>query len=238
MPVSELKAGARKLMLENAPKLFFISIVFTVITTVVSTLQVWLPGAPSTYQQMLERLSAGELPSLRLLYANIRTAGIALAAVLFLILPVLDAGFMSYCLKVTRGQGGEYKDILNGFMVFGKLILIAIVTTILVALWTLLFVLPGIMAFYRYRQAVYILLDTPEKGVLQCIRESKTMMAGSKLDLFLLDLSFVGWVALDLLVTVIIPAPFAVPIVLIWLTPYMGLTRAAFFCHLVNKLVV
>ena len=238
MQLSEFKADARKVIYENAPGIFFVSVVFLIITTVMNELQFRLPGTSTAAIMALERLSEGELPSLALFYTNLRYGGAVLTFILILIRPVIKAGFMSYCLKISREQEGDFKDILDGFHFFVKIILISILTSILIALWSLLFFFPGLAAYYRYRQAIYILLDDPEKGVLQCISESKRLMRGSKLDLFLLDLSFIGWHFMNMLVAVLLPAPFSLPILSIWIEPYQGLSRAAFYLHLVNKLVV
>lgn len=238
MSGAELKAGARKLIMENSPKLFLVSIIFIVIVTVLSELQFRLIGTLTTYTALRERLSSGELPNLSMLYTEFRPPGAALALVLYMLNPVIEIGFMSYCLKTTRAIAGDVKDVLNGFQYFIKVILLSIMIAILVFLWSMLFLFPGIVASYRYRQAYYILLDAPEKGVMQCIRESKQLMAGSKLDLFLVDLSFIGWFFLDVIVVLLIPAPFAIPVVSIWLTPYIGLTHAGFYERLLNRAVI
>jgi hypothetical protein len=138
----------------------------------------------------------------------------------------------------SSGDGGlaDYKDIFNGFPLIWKILLIHILTNVFIALWSLLFVFPGIIAYYRYRQAYYILLDDPEKGVLQCIRESKTLMAGCKVDLFMLDISFLGWYVLDIMLAVLLPLPFALPIVAVWLMPYEGISRASFYDAVVQRL--
>jgi len=238
MQGSELKAGARKLMMDNAPKLFLVGIVFILIATVVAELQFRLPGISTQLTLYLEQISAGMLPDFRMLYGSIRLPGVALASALMLMMPVVQVGFMSYCLKVARDSDGDFKDIMDGFLFFGKVMLITIITTFLRILWTLLLIFPGIVASYRYRQAYYILLDDPDKSALQCIQESAKMMRGYKLDLFLLDLSFLGWFILDFIVVIIIPAPIAIPIVSIWLTPYMGLTRAAYYNRLLDRYTV
>ena len=234
----QAKAVARKLMRENAPKVFFVGIVFIIITTVMSELEFRLPGISEAYQRALDQMLQGELPRIRLLYINFRPTGALLAFLLYLLYPVIETGMMSYCIKMTGDATGDYKDLLDGFLFFGKVMLIFIVTTVLTALWAMLFFFPGIVAHYRYRQAYYILLETPDKGAMQCIRESKLLMRGNKLDLFLLDLSFLGWYILDLLVVILIPSPVPLPIISIWLTPYMGLSRAAYYRHIVSKLTV
>ena len=238
---SELKAGARRLIFDNAPKLLIISTVFVIIVTVMSELQFRLPGTALAYDRFLERLRSGELPSLGMFYSNLRVSGVVLAAIIFMLRPIMDVGFISYCIKMTRGLGGDYYDIFNGFVLFIKVLMVFIITTVLQALWSMLFVLPGIAAYYRYRQSYYILLDAPEKGVIQCIRESKQLMSGNKLDLFLVDLSFAGWFLLDFFIALtlsFLSVPVAIPIVSLWLTPYMGLTHAAYYNRLLGRITV
>ena len=238
MPLMELKAGVRQKMRDNAPNIFFVSIVFIIIGTVISELQFRVPDTVNAINLYLENLAAGKLQNIGAIYSYFRPSGVPLAIILWLLYSVIDAGYMSYCLKISRGLKSEYKDIFNGFLFMGKVLLIKIVTTILTVLWTFLFFFPGIAAFYRYRQSFYILIDDPQKGALQCIRESKRLMRGKKLDLFLLDLSFIGWWALDTLVVYLIPLPFSLPIVSIYLTPYHGLTCAAYYDRLINQFIV
>jgi len=238
MPIFQIKTGVRKQMLENAPKLFITGIIFIAITTVMSELQFRLPGTANAYDLYLQQLANGELQNLSMIYSYFRPSGVPLAFLLWLLSPVIDVGYKSFCIKISRGLAGEHKDIFDGFLCFGKILLIKIITNILIMLWSLLFIFPGIVAYYRYRQAYYILLDDPKKGALQCIRESTSLMRGKKLDLFLLDLSFIGWVALNTLVVLLLPLPFSLPIVSIWLTPYYGITCATYYNQLISALTV
>jgi len=225
-------------MMENAPKIFFISILFIIITSVMSELQIRLPGSINSGENILDRVAAREPLGIGMIYTGFRPLGAALALVLIIIRPVVEIGYMGYCLKTTRGDIGDYKHILDGFALFGKTILISLIITALVLLWSLLFIFPGIVASYRYRQAYYVLLDSPEKSAVQCIKESKQLMSGSKLDLFLIDLGFIGWVIVDFLFVLLLRTPVAIPLVSIWLTPYMGLVRAEFYDRLLNRLVL
>ena len=238
MPVLELKSGARQMMRDNAPNIFLISIVFVVIGTVISELQFRVPDVANAITQYLQALEAGMIQSFGTIYSYLRPSGIPLAAILRLLYSVIDAGYISYCLNISRGLKGEYKDIFNGFLFIGKILLITIVTSILTMLWSLLFIFPGIVAYYRYRQSFYVLFDDPEKGALQCIRESKQLMQGRKLDLFLLDLSFLGWWVLDSFIVFLLPLPFSLPIVSVYLKPYSGLARAAFYNQLISQLLI
>jgi len=237
MSGAKLKAGARKLIFENSPRLLLISLLFIVLITIVSWLTLRLPGSINA-NEIYSRLASGEMPGVGIIYTNFRPVGVLLAILLYLIQPVLDVGFTSFCMKTSRSQDTDVKDLFNGFMFFSKVVSIFIITTVFIFLWSMLFVIPGIIASYRYRLAYYILIDDPGKGAMQCINESKLMMHGKKLDLLTIDISFIGWYILDLAVVFIIPSPIALPIVSIWLSPYLGLTRAAFYEDQITKIAV
>lgn len=131
---------------------------------------------------------------------------------------MLIAGFTLFCLNVSRGAEGSFGNLLDPFGIFFKVLWLNIVMVVLIFLWSLLFVIPGIVASYRYSFALYLLLDDPEKGALQCIRESKALTQGYKGQLFVLDLSFLGWFLLC-----------AIPFVGIYVEPYYNITRANFY---------
>jgi len=219
-------------MKENAPKLFFVSALFVVITTVMSELEYRLPGTSSAYFRYIEQIAYGEPHSAELLLSYLTPYGVILALFLILVRPVIEVGFRSYCLKTSRALGGDYKDVLDGFAFTMKVIMLFIITSIFIMLWSLLFIIPAIPAYYRYRLAYYILLDDPSKSPLECINESKRLMDGHKLDLFLIDLSFIGWYVFSLSVSILIPLPFAFPIVSVWLSPYHGLALAMYYDRL------
>lgn len=91
---------------------------------------------------------------------------------------------------------------------------------IFVCLWSLLFIVPGIIKAFAYALTPYILVDKPELSANQAIDLSKAMMKGHKFDLFWLSLSFIGWMILC------IPT---LGLGLFWLLPYMTTATAAFY---------
>jgi uncharacterized membrane protein len=92
--------------------------------------------------------------------------------------------------------------------------------TLFIFLWSLLLIIPGIIAAYRYRMATYLLIDHPEMSPLECIRASKQMMAGHKGELFVLDLSFIGWYIVGSL---------CCGVGTLWVAPYYEATRAQIY---------
>lgn len=133
---------------------------------------------------------------------------------------ILDAGQVLYHLGVRRGEEMPYTALFDGFSFAGKIILLSIVQYIFIFLWTLLFIIPGFIAAYRYRFAVYNLCENPDMGVMEAINMSKVQTAGFKWQLFVLDLSFIGWRILSGL---------TLNILAIWLNPYIVQTDVGFF---------
>jgi len=155
---------------------------------------------------------------------------------------VVTFGYTGYALRISRGEDVRFGNLLDGFGLAGKVILLYFLTWLFTVLWSLLFVIPGIIAAYRYRMAVFILLDDPECGVLEAIRMSKTMMAGQKMNLFVFDISFFNWYVLYILIAVadmVIKAHSSLPgtvftvvcsaLIGLWVTPYFTTSQAVFY---------
>lgn len=121
---------------------------------------------------------------------------VALTAMLSL---VLDAGFVLYCMAIRRGERAEYLTLFDGFGFAGKVIALTVVKVVLITLWSMLFIIPGLIAFYRYRFALYNLLENPDLTVAQSIDMSKRQTRGFKGQIFALDLSYLGWALLAML---------------------------------------
>lgn len=104
-------------------------------------------------------------------------------------------GLYSAFLNNSRyGQKLNVADLFKGFSDdFGQTFLIGLMTSIFTALWSLLFVIPGIIKMYGYSMAFYVKADHPDYNWKQCLDESQIIMSGHKWDLFVLQLSFVGW---------------------------------------------
>ena len=106
---------------------------------------------------------------------------------------VLATGFALYCMAVRRGERAEYLTLFDGFSFVGKIIVLELVMSLFISLWSMLFVIPGIVAAYRYRFAVYNLCENPGIGVMEALDMSKRQTLGYKSQLFMLDLSYFGW---------------------------------------------
>ena len=127
-----------------------------------------------------------------------------------LVIGAFALGASKYFLALIRKQSHNTGQIFSGFEYFGKALALMLLYSIFVFLWTLLLIVPGIIAAFRYSQAFYILADDPQKGVMECLQISKEMMRDNKFKLFCVDLSFIGWMILAAIPTGIISAAITV----------------------------
>lgn len=96
---------------------------------------------------------------------------------------------------------------------------------ILTVLWSLLFIIPGIIKSFSYAMTPLIIEEYPELTATEAIHRSRMMMRGHKFDLFWLLLSFIGWGILNI---------FTLGIGTLWLVPYMETSMAAFYGEVKN----
>ena len=96
-------------------------------------------------------------------------------------------------LMVVRGGTPEIKDSFSGFDDFFSAFKVTLLVGLYTFLWSLLFIVPGIIKGYSYSMSLFVLAENKGKSARECIAESKAMMEGRKMELFVLDLSFIGW---------------------------------------------
>ena len=103
---------------------------------------------------------------------------------------VWNAGYTAYALHVSRGQSAGPGDLTTGFRLLGKVLWLFIREFVFIYLWSMLLVIPGLVAAYRYRMAIYALLEDPSISAGEAMEISKRITYGHKLELLVLDLSF------------------------------------------------
>jgi len=131
-----------------------------------------------------------------------------------------------YFLKLIRDEGPIIEDMFGGFKLFIKSFVLNLLTTIFIVLWTLLLIIPGIIATYRYSMAYYIMTDNPQLSSFDALNESKRMMIGFKFKLFTLWCSFLGWFLLGII---------TIGIAFLWVSPYYAAAKANFYQDLKAK---
>ena len=126
-----------------------------------------------------------------------------------------------YFLNHLRGANPHWKSLYHeGIDRYGKYFVVGVITEIIILLWTLLLIVPGIIKTYEYYFVKHIIHDNPELDHKQARDLSRRMTDGFKSDLFVLDLSFFFWY---LLVAV------TFGIASIYVTPYINCTKAMFY---------
>ncbi len=125
--------------------------------------------------------------------ASQMTAGIGA----FFLAPPMIVGFYSFSLKVYRGQeadiGGMFSD---GFSDYWRNVGGVLWMQLWIFIWSLLFIIPGIIKAFAYFMAPYILADSRNVSATQALKLSMKMTKGYKGKIFVMLLSFIGWLIL------------------------------------------
>lgn len=144
----------------------------------------------------------------------------------------LSFGLAAVFLSLARGKDSvDLLDLFKGFTDGGfvRLLLLGLLQNLFIILWSILFVIPGIVKAYAYSMSFYLSVDHPDWDWKQCIDESRRIMNGNKWKLFVLDLSFIGWYIVGIL---------ACGIGVLWVQPYNEAARAEFYQELTGGVVV
>lgn len=111
----------------------------------------------------------------------------------FIITPAFGLSFCIVYLKLIKKEDVSVGDIFSGFNQTGRALWLNILITVFTFLWTCLLIIPGIIKQYAYSMSYYVLADNPELTAREALSKSKEIMNGHKMDLFVLQLSFIGW---------------------------------------------
>lgn len=134
-----------------------------------------------------------------------------------IISPAFSLSIIRVYLNVINGINPKAGDAFCGFDDFWSAFKVTFLVGLFTFLWSLLFVIPGIIKGFSYSMSTYILAENKGKPASECINESKAMTEGHKMDLFVLGLSFIGWGFL---------CAITFGIASIWVIPYMQATYA------------
>ena len=147
-----------------------------------------------------------------------------LTLVTFIIGGTIQLGYSVYLLKQYHHQETRIGDLFSQFFRFGTGFAQQFLIGLYTFLWTLLFIIPGIIKAFSYSMTPFILADDPNLTANQAITRSRELMDGHKWQLFVLSLTFIGWEILGVL---------CFGIGLLWVTPYKNAAYAAFYRQLV-----
>lgn len=248
----ELKLRAKSVMRERLKALILTALVFVLVNTLISVLTGELTGYAAWGRELSQRLDAAMANSQQLLESGDPSALIdsieipdardfyrgvfpmLLALLLNLMTVPLSAGYTYHTLCESRHNPTKVSSIFYGFQMVWKTVALSLLQGLVTFVGFVLFIVPGVIFIYRYSMSLYILLDDPTKGVVQCMRESGMLMRGNKWRLFKLQFSFFWWLLLASIITDLI----GLDILSLWLTPYMYLARGAFYNELLGMAAV
>lgn len=143
-----------------------------------------------------------------------------LTFVRFIIGGTVQLGYTDFLLKQHNHASFDIQDLFAQFDRFKDGFLQSLLRGLYTALWSLLFIIPGIVKSYSYAMTPFIMAENPNMTASEAIDASKQLMDGHKGELFTLDLTFIGW---DLL------AALTLNIGYIFLNPYKNAAYAAFY---------
>lgn len=193
-----------------------------VLATLVYLLIVCLIAGPGFFMYLnmdFDSLSTDPNAALEAMAPIYRTSTFTFLVEVFLLFPLVISYLNSFRkLLVNRDSNlvGNTLDFSNYWNKVGAMILMYV----FIFLWSLLFIIPGIIKTFSYAMTPYILDENPDLGPSEAIHRSRLMMKGHKFDLFWLWLSFIGWGFLCLLTC---------GIGTLWLNGYMYTATAAFY---------
>lgn len=213
----KLKAEAKAITKGAAVSAYLFTLVYLIIDLVLSLVSDLANGGLTNARYLME---ADPYAVYGYASSGSSLMGLFVAILIGLLSIVLSTGYIIYTMGVRKGRLMPYTTLFDGFSFVGKLILLNILLFIYVFLWSLLLLIPGIIAGYRYRFAVYNLCENPEISASEALRMSKAQTRGYKWQLFVLDLSFLGWNIL---------CGLTLGILSIWILPYIQQTDIGYF---------
>ena len=213
-----LKRKAKETLRSHSPRIYLVGILCSLLTTI---------GAAATEWPTIRLLLRAEsLEEMLYLYENSTavSTGFALSIAtlaMTLFVNLVTYGWQLFTLRASREEEtGGAETLFSCFQQFWRFLLAQLLMNLFITLWSLLFVIPGIIAAFAYSQTIYIMLDNPQISPLEAIGASKQLMRGHKFEYFTLQLSFLGWAYLSI---------FTFGLLGIWLNPYMQVTMANYY---------
>ena len=191
MTESDMRRAAR----ENLRGNWGISVGVTLVAALLGGMAMDITGG-DTFRYILNYASngRGELPALLRTILVPVLSGVGIWGLLtFLVGGTVALGHAEFLLRQYRGEPLTFDVLFSQFDRFGTGFAQSFLRTLYVILWSLLLVIPGVVKSYSYAMTPFILAEHPEMTASAAIDASKTMMDGHKMDLFLLQLTFIGW---------------------------------------------
>lgn len=149
---------------------------------------------------------------------------LVMAALDIFVLSPIEVGCKRY-MTMAREVKPEFGEMAFAFKnCYANIVKTMFLRNLYIFLWTLLFVIPGIVKAYEYHMVAYLMAEYPDMASSEAFRISREMMMGNKWEAFVLDLSFLGWNILSYITFGLVGVFYA--------GPYQMLTNAALYLTL------
>lgn len=174
--------------------------------------------------QTVYSLGRGMSPGLRAVLVGgavyLVVIGLVLAVLYYVLGSVIQVGYAKFNLGLIDHESPAFETLFTYFPNWKTTAVSKLLRNIYVLLWSLLFIIPGLVASYSYAMTDYILAEHPELSASEAIARSKAMMEGNRWRLFCLEFSFIGWSILS---------AFTLGIGDLFLRPYRAAANASFY---------
>ena len=227
MKSKELRAKAW----ESLKGKYWLAFLVTIVTGLIASIGNAFVTFGQNLGEVLGMVDPSELDATMATGALVLSGVVIVSAIIGLLFNIfvtdaITVGLSNYFIKNTDSKP-SFADAFSGFKVkygrnIGTLLLVGIKTL----LWTILFIIPGIIKTYEYAIIPYILADDPEISSKDAFKKAKEMMKGNKWRLFKLEFSFIGWAILCVL---------TLGIGTFFLIPYVSAATAEFYVELKNN---
>ena len=190
---SEIRALARMSLRNNWGRVVIaMALYYVLLFTLPIAIDALIPGATiSQYNTLLEENV--EYPLVSSLYTA-------------LLAGVFEVGLFRFLIYFVRRREINAAHLFDGFEHIVKALWLSIRMGFFIFLWSLLFIIPGIIAAIRYSQSFIVLADHPEYSAGECMKVSKQYMKQNKGKYVCLILSFLGWALLASVPSLFMPA--------------------------------
>ncbi len=146
--------------------------------------------------------------------------GMVYSVICFIVGSGVSSGYAQLNLDLVDGRSVSVGTVFSRFGDWKTVLVARLLTGLRVFLWSLLFVIPGIIAAYDYEMVNFVIAEQPYLSASEAMAESKRLMRGNRWRLFCLEISFFGWAFLSAL---------TLGVGNLWLTPYVQASKAAFY---------
>lgn len=219
----ELKTRAKKVLSENYWKAFLVSLIIVLVGGGDGG------GSSSSGTNYTVGNSQFDLEKVLLIGSIIFLGVILFIALRIFIGYGLEVGSRKFFIRASEGES-NLNHVKFAFKSghIGNVIVSMLYRSILLFLWLLCLIIPGIIKSYAYRFVPYLLADNPNLSPSRAIELSNKMTKGHKMDMFVLDLSFIGWYLLGGL---------ALGIGILFVNPYRDTTYCELYLVLRDNLI-